>query len=115
MTETKKMKKRSKKKIGRIKKSLTKADLVGAIMADNNGKNVASKAQVEQIVDLVFDNIVKLTNSGDKLFIHQFGVFNKMTVKARAYKTPNGEVGDKPAYDKLAFKPSTFVTKSFNE
>lgn len=107
--------KKSKTKKTSAKTRATKVDLINAVMADAKDGDVVSKAQVERIVNSVFDNIVKLVDSNDNLCIYQFGVFRKTRQKARSFTTPRGDIVEKPDCDRLTFKVSSAVTKSLND
>ena len=70
--------------------------------------DVAKKADVKDAqVQAVFDAIVEITKSGEKVSIQGFGTFEKQHKEARTGRNPRtGESVAIGAKDKLHFKPS---------
>jgi nucleoid DNA-binding protein len=94
--------------------AISKSDLIDAIITDSKDKDVASRAQIERIVNSVFDKITDYTEKGESVIITKFGTFKLSDRKGREYKTPKGEVITKPASKKLTFKSSKSLNEKFN-
>jgi len=81
---------------------MKKADLVDAISA----KSGAPKAQVQQLVEDVFDLMADALTRGEKIDLRGFGTFSVRESAARTGRNPQtGEPISIPARKNPAFKP----------
>ena len=81
---------------------MKKADLVDAIA----GKSGAPKAQVQQLVEDVFELMADALSRGDKIDLRGFGTFSVRESAARTGRNPQtGEPIQIPARKTPAFKP----------
>lgn len=94
--------------------AISKSDLVDAIIADSKEKDVVSKAQMERIVNSVFDKIIECAEKGEPVIITKFGTFKLTERKGREYKTPKGDIITTDASKKLSFKCSKSLSGKFN-
>src|SRR5216110_321708 len=90
---------------------MTKADLIKDVAqaVEMSGK------EAEDIVDTIFENIVKSLQSGDKIEIRGFGSFRTRQRNARTGRNPKtGAKVDVPAKRVPFFKPSKELRDSVN-
>lgn len=64
---------------------MCKAELIAAVV-EQCPKDIESKAQINRIVDAVFDTIADAVVSGDKVTITGFGTFELAERKARTVR-----------------------------
>jgi DNA-binding protein HU-beta len=90
---------------------MKKADLVDAIA----GKAGVPKAQVQQMVDDVFDLIADGLTKGEKIDLRGFGTFSVRESAARTGRNPqSGEPIQIPARRVPAFKPGKELKDKVN-
>src|SRR5205085_4990632 len=90
---------------------MKKADLVDTIA----GKAGTPKAQVQQMVDDVFDLIAEGLTKGEKIDLRGFGTFSVRDSKARTGRNPqSGEPIQIPARRVPAFKPGKELKEKVN-
>src|SRR6266478_4480597 len=90
---------------------MTKADLIKDVAraVETSGKDA------EDIVDTIFENIVKSLRAGDKIEIRGFGSFRTRQRNARIGRNPKtGARVDVPAKKIPFFKPSKELRDSVN-
>src|SRR6266481_1708621 len=91
---------------------MTKADLIKDVAraVETSGKDA------EDIVDTIFENIVKSLRAGDKIEIRGFGSFRTRQRNARIGRNPKtGDRVDVPAKKIPFFKPSKELKDLVNE
>ncbi len=90
---------------------MKKADLVDAI----SGKVGVPKAQVQQMVDDVFDLIADGLSKGEKIDLRGFGTFSVRDSAARTGRNPQtGEAIQIPARRVPGFKPGKELKDKVN-
>jgi DNA-binding protein HU-beta len=91
---------------------MKKSDLVDAI----SGKAGVSKAQVQQMVDDVFDLIADGLSKGEKIDLRGFGTFSVRDSAARTGRNPQtGEPIPIPARKVPGFKPGKELKERVNK
>jgi DNA-binding protein HU-beta len=91
---------------------MKKADLVDAIA----GKSGAPKAQVQQLVEDVFELMADALSRGDKIDLRGFGTFSVRASAARTGRNPQtGEPIQIPARNTPAFKPGKELKDRCNQ
>jgi integration host factor alpha subunit len=91
---------------------MKKADLVDTIA----GKVGLPKAQVQQMVDDVFDLIAEGLRKGEKIDLRGFGTFSVRDSAARTGRNPQtGEAINIPARRVPAFKPGKELKEKVNQ
>jgi DNA-binding protein HU-beta len=91
---------------------MKKADLVDTIA----GKVGLPKAQVQQMVDDVFDLIAEGLAKGEKIDLRGFGTFSVRDSAARTGRNPQtGEAINIPARRVPAFKPGKELKEKVNQ
>lgn len=95
--------------------TIGKAELVGKVL-ESYGKDNVSKAQMNKIVSLVFDEIKGAVNAGNRITIVNFGSFSKVHKEATTRVVPNSDrLVDLPARDVPKFKCSSTWKNDCNE
>ena len=90
---------------------MKKSDIVDSIA----GKIGVPKAQVQQMVDDVFDLIAEGLTRGEKIDLRGFGTFSVRDSKARTGRNPqSGEPIQIPARRVPAFKPGKELKEKVN-
>ena len=90
---------------------MKKSDIVDSI----SGKIGVPKAQVQQMVDDVFDLIAEGLTKGEKIDLRGFGTFSVRDSKARTGRNPqSGEPIQIPARRVPAFKPGKELKEKVN-
>ena len=90
---------------------MKKSDIVDSIA----GKIGVPKAQVQQMVDDVFDLIAEGLTKGEKIDLRGFGTFSVRDSKARTGRNPqSGEPIQIPARRVPAFKPGKELKEKVN-
>jgi len=90
---------------------MKKSDIVDSI----SGKIGVPKAQVQQMVDDVFDLIAEGLTKGEKIDLSGFGTFSVRDSKARTGRNPqSGEPIQIPARRVPAFKPGKELKEKVN-
>jgi DNA-binding protein HU-beta len=90
---------------------MKKADLVDAI----SGKIGVPKAQVQQMVDDVFEMIAEAMARGEKIDLRGFGTFSVRASAARTGRNPQtGEPIQIPARNTPGFKPGKELKERVN-
>ena len=90
---------------------MKKSDIVDSI----SGKFGVPKAQVQQMVDDVFDLIAEGLTRGEKIDLRGFGTFSVRDSKARTGRNPqSGEPIQIPARRVPAFKPGKELKDKVN-
>jgi len=85
---------------------MNKADIIIAISEELKERNV-SKKEVDEIVSLFFDEVVKALSKGEEVKISSFGSFRVKTRKERVGTSPvDGKKISIPASKTIGFKPS---------
>ena len=92
----------------------SKSDLIEAVMAEAKEGDITSKSQADRIVSLVFKKLEDFVAEGESVTITKFGTFSKVERQARKFKTPQGDIVEKPAVTKMLFKSSKCVTDKLN-
>lgn len=84
---------------------LTLKDLVANVHAQQSGVSL-SKAALEDVLKLTFNNIKDSVGAGDEVRIHEFGTFSLKETPARKGRNPQtGEAIDIAASNSVKFKP----------
>lgn len=94
--------------------SISKSDLVTEIISGCKEKDIVSKAQIERIVDAVFDKIIEHVSTGESVIINKFGTFENVDRAARDKKTPQGVIVAVPASKAMKFHMSSAVKAKLN-
>lgn len=92
----------------------SKSDLVAEIIAESKDKDIISKAQVERLVDSVFDKITEHVIMGEPVIINKFGTFESVNRAARNTKTPQGVIVAVPETKAMKFRMSSAIKKKLN-
>jgi integration host factor subunit beta len=91
---------------------MTKADLVDKVA----GSSDLTKKDAEQLVEIVFDSIVKALSSGDKIELRGFGSFRTRKRNARKGRNPKtGAAVSIPAKRVAYFKPGKELKEVINK
>lgn len=94
---------------------MTKAELINIISEKSGG---LSKAEITYVYDMVWETMSRALDVDGRFQVSNFGTFEVRAVKARKVRNPKtGEMIDKPASRKIAFKPAAslkarYATKS---
>ena len=94
--------------------SISKSDLVTEIISGSKEKDIVSKAQIERIVDAVFDKIVEHVSTGESVIINKFGTFKNVDRTAREKTTPQGVTVSVPASKAMKFHMSETIKTKLN-
>ncbi len=91
---------------------MTKADLVESIAKEAE----MTKKDAEQLVEIIFDNIVGTLNKGEKIELRGFGSFRVRERDARKGRNPKtGEAVSIPAKRVAYFKPGKDLKETINK
>ena len=91
---------------------MNKKELIEAVAA----KQGLTKKQTEEIVDSVFDEMMKKLLDGEKVLISGFGTFKVIDRKERRVVSPmNKEEIIIPASKSISFKPSIVLKDDMNK
>lgn len=107
----------AKKRAAKKKKpsmSKTRTDIITAMMSDTIEGDLTSRAQAERILDSAINAIVKFINEDERVFINHFGTFQRVTVKGRKLKTPDGKSMVTKNKVKISFKASKMIMQDLN-
>ena len=92
-----------------------KHDLIDAVIAKSKKGDILSHGQVKRLVNLIFNEIIDMTENDCIVVVTGFGTFEKTSKSPRSYVTPQGNRCFVEGYDKLTFKSSDMVLSRFSE
>lgn len=88
---------------------MTKAELSESVAS----KTDLARATAENVVNVLFDDIVRALEQGEKVAISGFGTFEVVSRKARTGRNPKtGELIEIPASKAAKFKPGKVLRDS---